>query len=131
MKRGEFLQALGLVAEIVENMSDEDFRALKQGKLSWVSESRTKKRKKAGEEIPDFTGVIEVLHQFDSEAEALEYLKAAPEVKTNRLLLQMGRALGAPVKTRMKKIILQETIVRYCVGRRLQSEVISRVTGQR
>lgn len=132
MKRDEFLQVLKVVVKMVEEMSDEDFRAFKRGQLRWIGpEKKIKLEQKTGAEMVDYSKVIATLNEFNDESEALSYLASCPEAKTNAQLWQLGRVLGANVKKNMVKGELQQAIVRYCVGRRLQSETISRVTRHR
>lgn len=132
MKRDEFLQVLKFVVKMVEEMSDEDFRVFKRGRLRWVGpKKKIRPEQGAGAEAVDYSKVIATLNEFNDESEALSYLASCPEAKTNAQLWQLGRLLGAHVTKRMVKAELQQAIVRYCVGRRLQSETISRVTRHR
>jgi len=133
MKKEELIKALSFLSDILSQMTDEEFRALVQGKLRWVLEEKEKPKEKAekpaaAEGKPGFADIEAFLATVRDEAEARAFLAAHPSTKTNANLLALGRALKAPVKSRQRKEELIQAIVRHTVGRRLQSEAISRVT---
>lgn len=129
MKKDEFASALKLLLELVETMSDDDFRALKKGELRLTGPEKSTRVKQRDIEVQhDYSGIIAALNDFDNESEALSFLASHPELKTKEKLLHLARDAGVPVAKNLRKAELQQAIVRCCVGRRLQSQAISRVT---
>ncbi len=131
MKKDELIRALSFLTEMLARMTEEEFRALQQGKLQWALPEEKAKREKppSVQASPAAKEVAEFLSACRDEAEARSYLASHPALKTKPDLLALGRALKAPVTTKHRKEELIQIIARHTVGRRLQSEAISRVTG--
>lgn len=129
MKKDDFASVLRFLLELVEGMSEEEFRALKKGELRLAGpEKSTRAKQREVETQYDFSGIIAALNDFDSESEALAFLASHPGLKTKEKLLQLALDAGVPVAKSLRKAEIQQAIVRCCVGRRLQSQAISRVT---
>ena len=133
MKKEELIKALSFLSDILSQMSDEEFRALVRGKLAWTIEGKPrpaheKRVPDTPQERPEFAEIESFLSSVKEEDEARAFLASHAALKTKSDLLALGRALRAPVTTKQRKDELIQAIVRHAVGRRLQSETISRVT---
>lgn len=140
MEKKSFLQGLKQIEKLISGLNDEDFAAFIQGDTRFILarkdeilKSAGKKRRattpSGGEDI-DFTQVIEALNLIPTETEAIAYLTNCQQTKTKDMLIALGRRLNANISTKQTKADIIQVIVKHTVGRRLQSQAITQVTGE-